>query len=711
MINLPVLGLVAALGEPLLHLFLGRSFFGAWTAFAILVFGGGAMSLDIPITQVLLAKKRTKVLAVQQLVSSLTLGSLALLLIPRFYLDGAALAYVLARIVCFVVVGFSVYRLGLFSVKWRDYIESLGVTGAMVAATLVFESYTHFSTYMLPLYVLAGSVLGLVVARSIGLLHGEDYSEVVDFFPPGLGASWRGSGRLSASRRLAGTLRPRVHAPHITAPRSSTTGKSQMPGCTHLLRGATPRLSAAPRLPTDVCWIICFPMCLLRRRGHRGPGGVSELIHDFGLLYRVVPRGLHHAFMASRVLFLIALSDDGVCLLLVTRNEAGKAVELLRDLRGVVDEVVLVDSSDSWRPELFGEALDWFGHTHVFRLPPLGLAELYRPIALSKACSEWVLLLDSDERINGALKRNLRGILGEGSADAYMIQRQPVDGSRSDGLTVKLRAPWYKKRLFRRSKTRFFGLVHEQPTVEGRVQPLPAEYSITHYVDREAYWSKVRRYIKLEVFLDRWSYDRFGGGSTLRRWAMSVYLGSRGLAPTDEVSPSDLLLIKRLGAKGVAKLTYKPSEYLKRKLKLLSSLDPDLRRLSYAVWMDIRSFRGAVPYLGLESESTWSRLWGSYNRMQLKPDDFFIYKLVERFYDRLPDHSLRLDPFEALVALNTAADKVFPEAATTQVGGGQSLGVTTRRTPLTPTPPPPNHVTRGRRPTSMGSEAEDAHTM
>jgi len=186
MINLPVLGLVAALGEPLLHLFLGRSFFGAWTAFAILVFGGGAMSLDIPITQVLLAKKRTKVLAVQQLVSSFTLGSLALLLIPRFYLDGAALAYVLARIVGFVVVGFSVYRLGLFSVKWRDYIESLGVTGAMVAATLVFESYTHFSTYMLPLYVLAGSVLGLVVARSIGLLHGEDYSEVLDFFPPRL---------------------------------------------------------------------------------------------------------------------------------------------------------------------------------------------------------------------------------------------------------------------------------------------------------------------------------------------------------------------------------------------------------------------------------------------------------------------------------------------------------------------------------------------
>jgi O-antigen/teichoic acid export membrane protein len=183
MINLPVLGLVAALGEPLLHLFLGRSFFGAWTAFAILVFGGGAMSLDIPITQVLLVKKVTKVLAVQQLVSSFTLASLAVLLIPRLYLDGAALAYVLARIAGFVVVGFSVYRLGLFSVKWRDYLETLSVTGVIIFATLVLEHFTGFSPLLLPFYLGVGAVVGLGMARTVGLLRAEDYEEVVEFFP------------------------------------------------------------------------------------------------------------------------------------------------------------------------------------------------------------------------------------------------------------------------------------------------------------------------------------------------------------------------------------------------------------------------------------------------------------------------------------------------------------------------------------------------
>jgi O-antigen/teichoic acid export membrane protein len=183
MINLPVLGLVAALGEPLLHVFLGRSFYGSWTSFSILVFGGGAMSLDIPLTQVLLAKKKTKILALQQLVSSSALALFAVILIPRLYLDGAALAYVIARVVGFIVVGVNVYRVGLFSVNVRAYVGSLGVTGALVFTTILTEYFTHFSVYLLPLYVGVGVATGVLSARYIGVLQAGDRQEVVDFFP------------------------------------------------------------------------------------------------------------------------------------------------------------------------------------------------------------------------------------------------------------------------------------------------------------------------------------------------------------------------------------------------------------------------------------------------------------------------------------------------------------------------------------------------
>ncbi|MEM0272356.1 MAG: oligosaccharide flippase family protein [Thermoprotei archaeon] len=183
MVNLPILGLVAAVGEPLLRLFLGGSFAAAWIAFSILVFGGGAMSLDIPIVQVLLAKKQTKVLAIQQLVSSLTLAILAIALIPKLYLVGAASAYVLARIAGFIVTGSKVYRLGLFRVKWRDYIKTFVTTLALISATLGLEHFTGFTYYLLPVYLFTGSLMGIVCARLVGLFYTEDYSEIIEFFP------------------------------------------------------------------------------------------------------------------------------------------------------------------------------------------------------------------------------------------------------------------------------------------------------------------------------------------------------------------------------------------------------------------------------------------------------------------------------------------------------------------------------------------------
>jgi len=345
----------------------------------------------------------------------------------------------------------------------------------------------------------------------------------------------------------------------------------------------------------------------------------------------------------------------------VTRNESAKAGELLRDLVGVVDEVVLVDSSDEWSIKDLEEPLKAFGHSHVLRLPPLGLAELYRSYALSKVCGEWVLLLDSDERINDALKRDIRRIVTESSADALMIQRQPVDESRGETPSGSQGIPWYKTRLFRRSRAQFFGLVHEQPTVRGSIRSLPPEYKMIHYVNSKTYWSKARRYIKLDVLLGRWRYDRFGQDSSLIRWGLGLYVKLRGKRLSDEVSPFDLYLIKRLAARGFKKLTYAPNEYLRRKVSLISSLSPATKRFSFDVWGDVQRFKGAIGYLELNSESVWGSLWDCYRAKNLPPDDFFLYKVMEKFYERNPDYPLDVDPIKVLKELNSAADKVFPE--------------------------------------------------
>jgi len=72
-------------------------------------------------------------------------------------------------------------------------------------------------------------------------------------------------------------------------------------------------------------------------------------------------------------------------------------------------------------------------------------------------------------------------------------------------------------------------------------------------------------------------------------------------------------------------------------------------------------FRGAIPYLGLTSEFVWNNLWECYRAKKLPPDDFFLYKVMEKFFERNPTYSLDVNPIEVLREVNAAADRVFPE--------------------------------------------------
>ncbi|MEM3794877.1 MAG: glycosyltransferase [Thermoprotei archaeon] len=354
------------------------------------------------------------------------------------------------------------------------------------------------------------------------------------------------------------------------------------------------------------------------------------------------------------------MSNSALCLMLVTRNESDKAVELLKDLNGIVDEVVVMDSSDAEHREKLLLQLKNFKHTHVFRLPPLGLAEPYREYALQKVCSEWVLMLDSDERINEPLKNDIKKLLKQTDATVLPIRRIIADESEPSEYTLN-NTVGYKKRLFRKDSAEFWGLVHEQPHVHGLIKPLDPKYSIVHYVDSKRYWHKARRYIKLEVFLGRWRYDKYATTSRIKRLGLKAYTGIRGRSMSDEVTPFDLMLIKRLAAPGLKKLTFQPSEYLKRKISLINSLRQPTRKLTFEVWKDIERFKGAIAYLDLTSDSTWLNIEEKYGGTTLEADDFFISLLIEKFLERNPTHSPQVEIVQIVDELNKAADTVFPE--------------------------------------------------
>ncbi len=154
-------------------------------------------------------------------------------------------------------------------------------------------------------------------------------------------------------------------------------------------------------------------------------------------------------------------------LLVFSRNDIEKALSLVCSLQDIADEIVIVDSSSAkLHARLVSEAEKaWPGKTKVFYTIALGYPDPLRMYALGKCSSEWILLMDTDERLSNAMKGAIPGIISGTQSSAFAIRRYEEAGSEGRGL----RFSW-QIRLFRRGRTMFRGMLHEEPLIEGDVE-------------------------------------------------------------------------------------------------------------------------------------------------------------------------------------------------------------------------------------------------
>lgn len=90
---------------------------------------------------------------------------------------------------------------------------------------------------------------------------------------------------------------------------------------------------------------------------------------------------------------------------IISFNEEACIVECLESLRGVVDEIVLVDSNSTDRTrELAAPYVD-----RLIEQPFLGHVE-QKNLAVAHAAHDWVLSLDCDERLTSELARSIRDV-------------------------------------------------------------------------------------------------------------------------------------------------------------------------------------------------------------------------------------------------------------------------------------------------------------
>jgi len=193
-----------------------------------------------------------------------------------------------------------------------------------------------------------------------------------------------------------------------------------------------------------------------------------------------------------------------------TRNSAERIGALLENIKDVVDEIIVIDGFSSDDTVKIAKS---YG-AKVFCRRPKGIVELDRMFALRKCSNEWVLYLDDDERLGIKLKSDLRKLIEETDACAISCMRINISPR---GEVLSHFYPDLQIRIFRRSKTKFRGIVHEKPLIAGTIKTLPQSYYILHILNRYAHYLPMKKLVTYAYFESRQRYQEKIAKSPLHR--------------------------------------------------------------------------------------------------------------------------------------------------------------------------------------------------
>ncbi len=192
---------------------------------------------------------------------------------------------------------------------------------------------------------------------------------------------------------------------------------------------------------------------------------------------------------------------------LIVKNEARDLPACLDSLKGLADELVVVDDESSDRTadlarqrgaKVFSRKLDGFGTQKQF--------------ALERCSGDWVFSIDADERVTPGLAKEMTEALAQtNGAVGYTVPR------RMYFLGKRLRfggvgSDWVL-RFFRRGKGRYRPLeIHEQVEVDGPVGRLQGPLDHFSYATLDEYLEKIPAYTSMAA------QARWNAGKRFHAW-------------------------------------------------------------------------------------------------------------------------------------------------------------------------------------------------
>ena len=185
------------------------------------------------------------------------------------------------------------------------------------------------------------------------------------------------------------------------------------------------------------------------------------------------------------------MNTPRISLFIIAKNEAPRIAACIDSVKGVADEIVVIDGNSTDHTAALCKELGAQVYTREFD----GFAN-QKNFALSKVTSEWALNLDADERLSPALKDEiLRAVQNPQISGYYLPFCNYFLGKkmRFSGLNKEKHL-----RLVRTHQSHYVGgLVHEGLEVDGPLSTLKNPVNHFSYDTIESYFTKFNKYTTL----------------------------------------------------------------------------------------------------------------------------------------------------------------------------------------------------------------------
>ncbi len=189
---------------------------------------------------------------------------------------------------------------------------------------------------------------------------------------------------------------------------------------------------------------------------------------------------------------------SSISIIINTKNSAETLKRALESVKWA-NECIVVDMKSS---DNTVEIAEKFG-AKVFAHPDVGYVEPARNFAVSKATSDWVLVLDADEEVPETLHTYIQQKILDQQPEfvAVALPRKNMIFSRWMQHTGWW--PDYQIRLFKKGAVTWSEKIHKQPEVQGDVTELPAKEELAilhhHYTSVEQFIGRLNNYTAFQA--------------------------------------------------------------------------------------------------------------------------------------------------------------------------------------------------------------------